>query len=115
MFVFAVVLLVAIPLAACSGVTATSDAPSEPEAESAAPQSDQAAEEDPEPEITHVRLAMGFVPNVQYAPFYVADQKGYFAENGIEIDFDHSLFENDAVTNGSRNTPSRLCPSLRPG
>jgi NitT/TauT family transport system substrate-binding protein len=97
MFVFAVVLLVAIPLAACSGVTATSDAPSEPEAESAAPQSDQAAEEDPEPEITHVRLAMGFVPNVQYAPFYVADQKGYFAENGIEIDFDHSLFENDAV------------------
>jgi NitT/TauT family transport system substrate-binding protein len=47
-------------------------------------------------ELEHVRLPMGYIPNVQYAPFYVAVERGYFAEAGFEIEFDYS-FETDGV------------------
>jgi NitT/TauT family transport system substrate-binding protein len=39
---------------------------------------------------------MGYIPNVQYAPFYVAVDKGYFAAEGIELEFDYS-FETEGM------------------
>ena len=45
---------------------------------------------------TTVRLPMGYVANVQYAPYYVAVERGYFAAQGIDIEFDYK-FETDGV------------------
>lgn len=41
--------------------------------------------------LTPVILSMGFVPNVQFAPFYVAVEKGYFAAQGMAVEFDYGM------------------------
>ncbi len=49
-----------------------------------------------EQELLSISLPMGYIPDPQYAPFYVAAEKGYFAEAGLEVDFDYS-FETDGI------------------
>ncbi|RME82275.1 MAG: myristoyl transferase [Caldilineae bacterium] len=43
---------------------------------------------------THVQLSLGFIPSVQFAPFYVAIDKGFFADENIEVELEHG-FETD--------------------
>ena len=47
-------------------------------------------------ELTPVTLSVGFVPNVQFAPFYVAIEKGYYAEQGLALDLEYG-FEHDFI------------------
>ena len=49
------------------------------------------------PVLVHIKLPVGYIPNIQFAPLYVAVEKGYFKDQGIEIEFDYS-FETDAVS-----------------
>ncbi len=44
-----------------------------------------------------IRLPMGYIPNIQYAPYYVAVENGYYSDAGFEIEFDYS-FETDGVS-----------------
>ncbi len=44
--------------------------------------------------LTLVRLGVGFIPNVQFTPFYVGIEKGFYAAEGLEVSLDYG-FEND--------------------
>ena len=47
--------------------------------------------------LVHIKLPVGYVANIQFAPLYVAIDKGYYRDAGIQIEFDYS-FETDAVS-----------------
>jgi NitT/TauT family transport system substrate-binding protein len=47
--------------------------------------------------LVHIKLPVGYIPNIQFAPLYVAVDKGYFKDAGIELEFDYSI-ETDAVS-----------------
>jgi NitT/TauT family transport system substrate-binding protein len=46
-------------------------------------------EESPSPQLRQVTLLLGYRPDVQFAPFYVAQQDGYYADAGIEVTIEH--------------------------
>lgn len=41
--------------------------------------------------LKQVKIGMGYIPNVQFAPFYVAKEKGYYQEVGLEPNFDYAM------------------------
>lgn len=61
---FILLLLLSVLLAACGapGATATSSTGAD-----------------------NVSIAMGYIPDVQFAPFYVADAKGYYKQEGLNV------------------------------
>lgn len=86
-------LLLTILLAACGG---NAEAPLVSEAPAA------------DVELMEISLPMGYIADPQYAPFYVAIEKGYFAAEGYEITFDYSFETNGIEVVGANNEPFAL-------
>lgn len=82
--------VIAMLVAACSG-TGASATPST----SAPPTQGTDASGSVEP--TALTVGLGFIPSVQFAPFYLADQAGYYAEAGLEVEFQNKI-DPDLVT-----------------
>ncbi|WP_027483869.1 ABC transporter substrate-binding protein [Deinococcus pimensis] len=36
-----------------------------------------------------INIGLGYIPNVQFAPFYVAQEEGYFKREGLDVKFQH--------------------------
>lgn len=73
------ILLLALVLSACQPVVAPQGGTSD------------SAEQ---PALTPVSIGVGYIPNVQFATFYVAIEKGFFADEGIDASMEYG-FEND--------------------
>jgi NitT/TauT family transport system substrate-binding protein len=47
-------------------------------------------------ETVHIRFALGYIPNIQFAPVYVAIDNGYFSAEGLDVEIVH-MDENQAT------------------
>ncbi len=90
-----VLMIVALALAACQAPP-TAPVLRPPESTAAAPTAGA---------LRTLRLPMGFIPSVQYANFYVAAEKGYFATEGLAIEFDYSFETNGVQLVGAGELP----------
>jgi NitT/TauT family transport system substrate-binding protein len=92
--------IIALVLAACSGERSPDGEGSDPSQNVS-----EATDGVETPQVEKIRLPMGFIANVQYAPFYVAVEKGYFAEAGLEIEFDYGFETNGVALVGAEELP----------
>jgi NitT/TauT family transport system substrate-binding protein len=92
------ILALTVILVACSGGSGagTGSPPASAAASPSAP-----ASSDPLPSLglppTPLVVGLGFIPSVQFAPFYLADQAGYYAEAGLEVEFQNKI-DPDLIT-----------------
>ncbi len=90
-------LLLSVLAAACRGA----DGPAVTDPPSAAPTPDATATvtatATPAAEQTKLTVGLGYIPSVQFAQFYLADQAGYYAEAGLEVTFQNKI-DPDLIT-----------------
>jgi NitT/TauT family transport system substrate-binding protein len=52
---------------------------------------------DPTAPPTQLNVGLGYIPSVQFAPFYLAQQAGYYRDAGLEVTFENKI-DPDLVT-----------------
>ena len=85
-----VVGVVAALLVAACGQTAPTPSASSAGASSAAPSVSSAPSGPP----TKLTVGLGFIPSVQFAQFYLADQAGYYKDENLEVTFQNEIDAN---------------------
>lgn len=65
----------------------------------------QKAPEPQESGLTAIRLPVGFIPNIQFAPLYVAIEKEYYRDAGIELTLDYSQEVDGVALVGANQLP----------
>jgi NitT/TauT family transport system substrate-binding protein len=78
----ALALVLAITATACGGSTPTAEP-------TTAPATDASA--------TPLTVGLGYIPNVQFAQFYLADQAGYYADAGLDVTLQNKI-DPDLIT-----------------
>ena len=91
---FALLLVVATLFTACSAAAsgsisseATAPTPAAPTPASAG----SSAVPSVSAEMTKLTVGLGYVPNVQFAPFYLAQQAGYYRDAGLDVTFQNKI------------------------
>ncbi len=85
-------------VAACgagSGGPSSSGVPTA--APSGSPSGGPSSEPEPSQEPVALTVGLGFIPSVQFAQFYLADQAGYYEEAGLDVTFQNKI-DPDLVT-----------------
>jgi NitT/TauT family transport system substrate-binding protein len=89
---------VALVLVACAPGQAPAASPT-PDPGGTPPAGSTAGPDSPSPtaELTPLVVGLGFIPNVQFAPFYLAQQAGYYRDAGLEVELQNKI-DPDLIT-----------------
>jgi NitT/TauT family transport system substrate-binding protein len=77
------------PSAAATAAGTAAASPSSPGASGGSPSAAGAT--------TTLTVGLGYIPSVQFAPFYLADQAGYYADAGLQVTFENKI-DPDLIT-----------------
>jgi NitT/TauT family transport system substrate-binding protein len=88
------VLIGALLVAACSAATGSSAAA--PPSTGPSPSAEGSASAVPS-EPVKLTVGLGYIPSVQFAPFYLAQQEGWYAEAGLDVTFQNKI-DPDLIT-----------------
>lgn len=64
------------------------------------------AQNAPPKQLGHVTVGLTYIPNIQFAPFYVADALGYYKDAGVSVTLRHHSFSEDefgAIASGQED------------